>query len=126
MLPIMLLQPNISAVEVMELVSDLRDAVGNATEEGVGQSPTALEVVDEGLRTVRRYLEENERFAEPGEDEEVCMVTCVSRYVRVQGGMQCILRLCPCLCRSYGRWWTYWMAYQTGLKVWYRTEVQSK
>ena len=67
------MQTNISAVEVMELVSDLRDTVGNATEEGVGQNPTNLKVVDEVLRTVRRFLEENEGFAEPGADEEVCI-----------------------------------------------------
>ena len=78
MLSIMLLQPNISAIELMELVSDLRDIVGNATDEGVGQTPTALEVVDGALSTVRNFLENsNEGFAEPGEDEEVCMVTCV-------------------------------------------------
>ena len=58
----------------MELVSDLRDTVGNAAEEGAGQNPTNLEVVDEALQTVRRFLEENEGFAEPGADGEVCTV----------------------------------------------------
>ena len=60
----------------MELVSDLRDAVDSATEEGVGQNKNALEVVDEALQTVRRFLEENEGFAEPGADEQVCITQC--------------------------------------------------
>ena len=83
----------------MKLVTNLRDTVGNATEEGVGQNDNALEVVDKALQTVRRFLDENEGFADPGEDEEVCMVTCLSRYVHVHGGMQCLFCLCPRLCR---------------------------
>ena len=72
LLPIILLQTNISAVEVMELVSDLRDTVGSATEEGVGQNNNTLRVVDEALETVRRFLVEDEGFTEPGADEQVC------------------------------------------------------